>query len=46
MEVARGGEKAEDVLAFALRIFEVGDGREVGEGHLFEEAFFGWGFVD
>lgn len=46
MKIARGGEQAEDVLAFALGIFEVGDGREVGEGQLFEEAFFGGGFVD
>lgn len=46
MEVARGSEKTEDVLAFALRIFQVRDGREVREGQLFQEAFFGGGFVD
>lgn len=42
MEITGRGEEAEDMMAFTLGVFEVGDGCEIGEGELFEETFFGW----
>lgn len=46
VEIPRGREKTKDMLSAAFGIFEVGDCRQVGEGHLFEQALFRGGFVE
>ena len=46
MVVAGGGEEAEDVLALVFRVFEEGDGGEVGEEDFVPELGFVLVFVD